>query len=108
MTTTKTMTTESRLRSEIDQIEQDLADKRAELARREALSPTHRLAETLHELMCRHNHADQCDWFYGSWGQFHSPYSSRSTYMAKAGALLAAVNDDVDAAEAVVTALYRN
>lgn len=64
----------AKLRAEADKLE--LADKVfAELPEE------FRLASTLHDLLCRWNHADGCGWFYevkdgiDNWnGQSHEPY----------------------------------
>lgn len=68
----------AKLREEADKLEK--AD-----AAFNALPDEHKLAITLHEMLCRWNHADGCGWFYeiengiDNWnGQSHAPYLTKA------------------------------
>lgn len=45
----------------LEQLRRNLAIAEREM---EQLSPSQRLAITLHAKFCRHNHTDACDWYY--------------------------------------------
>lgn len=97
--------TDARLNDQIVQAEADLADLLAEKARRDALDPAHRLAEDLHARMCRHNHADGCDWFYGDWHTPHGPYTARHQYLTKAHRVLDTFDGNLDQIAAALDAI---
>ena len=50
------------------------------------IPPNIKMAEILHQKLCRHNHTDMCDWYYGNWEE---PLNySRKRYLEKADELL--------------------
>lgn len=68
----------AKLRKEADELE--AADKAFR-----ALPDDHKLAITLHDMLCRWNHVDACEWFYEvnkgihDWsGQSHQPYLTKA------------------------------
>lgn len=50
--------------AEIRRLEEQIADLRRKDAEFAALAPEHRLAITLHKMLCHHNHMDGCGWEY--------------------------------------------
>jgi uncharacterized Fe-S cluster-containing MiaB family protein len=50
-----------------------------------SLPENQRLADIIHDKLCRWNHTDGCGYFYESWNQ---PGASRSEYLQKANRIL--------------------
>ena len=50
--------------TEIKLLEEKIAELKAQDDAFAALDPEQRLAITLHDLFCHHNHVDQCGWAY--------------------------------------------
>ncbi len=68
----------ARLKGEIRKLE-------AEEERLRNLTPIQQIAESLHDLDCRANHADGCSWYYESWEE---PGWARKRYCAMAEQLM--------------------
>ena len=51
----------------ISQLEAEIEKLNKEKLVYEALIPEERLAELLHEKICKYNHMDGCSWYYSSW-----------------------------------------
>lgn len=59
-------------------------------------TPEQLVAEGLHDLLCRWDHNEGCDWLYFGWDDPHgksSPYSARRQYLKKAEAVLQVVDE---------------
>lgn len=75
--------------------------------RRSSLTPAQRIAEDLHEILCRDNHDDQCGWFYESWKEPLWRYSSRRQYILMAERVLEILNGNEELARKVFIAIKR-
>ena len=82
--------------AKIRELEVELEKARNEKLFKEGLSPAKQLAIELHKRFCHHNHADYCDWEYGTneygipnWKEF-----SHKNYLAKAEECLKHVDYD--------------
>jgi hypothetical protein len=71
--------------AEIEKLEEQIAKLKAEDDAFNALTPEQQLAITLHDLLCRHNHADGCGWYYEISKGIHDwAGSAHGVYMQKA------------------------
>ena len=73
----------------------EIEEARAQLAKLEKAQAAHegqtyeqRIAESLHDNLCHHNHIDACDWTYGSWENPRGKYGARSIYLRMAVRML--------------------
>ena len=66
-----------------------------ELEREEHIkkSDLHKIAELLHDIMCKSNHIDQCDWDYGDW---LNPKFAQKQYLERAQELIKLWNEPED------------
>lgn len=96
------MRTEAQIQAEIDEKTEELEAVRAEAANRAALPEDKRLAIELHELLCRTDHTQGCEWFYNQndWTGY-----AHVRYLEKAQDVLSGTRMELDAIVTVVKAL---
>jgi len=82
---------------EINRRRQELAAELAKLDQEErrldGLTSAQRVAEALHDRLCRSNHDDQCGWFYEDWNTVKKQWT-RDDYLRRATAMLAAADNN--------------
>ncbi len=76
---------------EIQKLKIMLHTLESELEQEKLLTPAYRLAEKLHEALCKHNHTDGCEWYYTDWS---SPSYARKRYLSMAEKCLVVTNED--------------
>lgn len=62
------------------------------------------LAAKLHELLCRENHTDGCDWYYGS---FDDPLWSHKRFLKMAKALVNDTNKNPEKLVPLIDAMIK-
>ncbi len=60
-----------------------------------------KIADALHQILCRWNHTNGCSWHYESWDHVRS-LGARSSYLEKARELLTRTGASSEAGEQVV------
>lgn len=73
---------------QIKKLEEEIAKLKKQDADFAALIPEHQVANTLHKMLCHHNHTDGCSWEYECWegtdksidwnGHAHSRYLTKA------------------------------
>jgi hypothetical protein len=74
------------------QAELDKLDKAEAELKAKTVEPAHRVAEFLHNKLCRWSHTDQCSWYDNT--SWYDKYSTRGEYLKKARAMLALEPDE--------------
>lgn len=91
------MSSAKSIAAEIEKLDRQKELLVSKLHELQELPVRYRLANVLHELDCRTNHEDGCDWEYSSWKQSGEHYSSRKRYAEWADRILGScgVNNEV-------------
>ena len=76
-------------KADIVKLKADIQKLEIEQALFDVKEPKYKLAEIIHDKMCRSNHTDGCGWDYESW---ETPSYSRIMYLEKAEHILSLVN----------------
>ena len=80
----------------IEELEHELAQKKEDKRKFEAMPVEYQIADILHSTLCDHNHTDACSWYYRTWNDYvyGSDKYTRDEYVDKAKSMLAVADKD--------------